>query len=309
MTERFAADGATQTIKSQHIYLGSLEMYEEFSTTTTSISDSAGRTLYRETVSLKDGAQRFLTVDRTPGTNIPSLTKYLVSNHIGSCSIELDEQANVVSYEEYTPYGSTSYQGVRDSSLPAKRYGFTGHERDEESEFYYQGLRYYMPWLGRWTSAEPAGLADGPNVYCYVSCQPISLSDLGGTEGEKDVEVVGIGGAEFKGTESREEVMKRVEQTPWRVEGEMHWEGKTPVFEHLWYEGAPAGQEGGTGTGGGSDAGPPPASQGGGRGASGGGGSPDGTSPTGSSTGSPDGAGSGKGGNPHGSWWDRAGRR
>lgn len=37
----------------------------------------------------------------------------------------------------------------------AKRYRYTGKERDEESGLYYHGARYYIPWLARWVSTEP----------------------------------------------------------------------------------------------------------------------------------------------------------
>ncbi len=38
--------------------------------------------------------------------------RYQLGNHLGSTSLELDEAARVISYEEYYPYGSTSYQAV-----------------------------------------------------------------------------------------------------------------------------------------------------------------------------------------------------
>ena len=43
-------------------------------------------------------------------------------NHLGSTRLELDEQAQIVSYEEYFPYGSTSYQAVRSQTETPKRY-------------------------------------------------------------------------------------------------------------------------------------------------------------------------------------------
>ena len=85
------------------------------------------------------------------------LIRYQFGNHLGSASLELDDQAQIISYEEYTPYGSTSYQAVRSQTETPKRYRYTGKERDEESGLYYHGARYYAPWLGRWTSCDPAG--------------------------------------------------------------------------------------------------------------------------------------------------------
>ena len=70
--------------------------------------------------------------------------------------MELDEDANVISYEEYHPYGTTSHQAgdsVAETSL--KRYRYMGKEKDEETGLYYMGARYYCPWLARWLAVDP----------------------------------------------------------------------------------------------------------------------------------------------------------
>ena len=96
--------------------------------------------------------------DGTPAQVI----RYQFGNHLGSSSLEVDEGARIISYEEYTPYGSTSYQAVRGAvEVAAKRYRYTGKERDEESGLYYHGVRHYVPWLGRWVSADPSGSSTG----------------------------------------------------------------------------------------------------------------------------------------------------
>jgi len=51
----------------------------------------------------------------------PQLIRYQLTNHLGSTSLELDERAQVISCEEYTPYGSTSYQAVRSQTETPKR--------------------------------------------------------------------------------------------------------------------------------------------------------------------------------------------
>ncbi len=62
------------------------------------------------------------------------LIRYQFGNHLGSASLELDDEAQIISYEEYYPYGSTSYQGGRSAAeVRLKRYRYTGMERDEES--------------------------------------------------------------------------------------------------------------------------------------------------------------------------------
>ena len=86
--------------------------------------------------------------------NLISVVRYQLDNHLGSASVEVNQDGNVLSYEEYHPYGTTAYQArssVAEVSL--KRYRYTGKERDEETGLCYHGARYYAPWLGRWTIA------------------------------------------------------------------------------------------------------------------------------------------------------------
>ena len=117
-------------------------------------------------------------------TPVPQV-RYQLESHLGSAAMELDEAGLVISYEEYHPYGTTSYHAVRSGvEVSAKRYRYTGKERDKETGLYYHGARYYAPWLGRWTSADPAGMVDGPNLYEYVRGNPVRLIDPGGMGGE-----------------------------------------------------------------------------------------------------------------------------
>ena len=85
--------------------------------------------------------------------------------------------------EEYHRYGSTAFHtAASGAEVSAKRYRYTSKEKDEETGLYYHGARYYAPWLGRWTAADPAGLVDGLNLYRYSRDNPINFSDPGGTE-------------------------------------------------------------------------------------------------------------------------------
>jgi RHS repeat-associated protein len=130
------------------------------------------------------------TVDASAngGTGLtgPVITqRYVLDNHLGSASLELDESASIISYEEYYPYGSTSYQaGASVSEVKRKRYRYTGKEKDEESGLYYHGARYYACWLGRWTASDPIGVGDVVNLYMYVSGNPVRLVDPSGTREE-----------------------------------------------------------------------------------------------------------------------------
>ncbi|HEX5736593.1 MAG TPA: SpvB/TcaC N-terminal domain-containing protein [Blastocatellia bacterium] len=181
VTERQAAANQSPARKTERIYLGSFEIYREYN------SNGDNVTLERETLHLVDNKQRVAIVEtRTEGSDgsPAKLIRYQFGNHLGSASLELDAQAQIVSYEEYYPYGSTSYQAARSQTETPKRYRYTGKERDDESGLYYHGSRYYAPWLGRWTAADPAGVKDGLNIYSYVGNNPVMLHDPSGTQGE-----------------------------------------------------------------------------------------------------------------------------
>jgi RHS repeat-associated protein len=163
----------------ERIYLGAFEIYRR---------RQGGERLERETLHLMDDEQRVALIETrtldTAGNDPapPQLIRYQFGNQLGSACLELDDQAQVISYEEYTPYGSTSYQAVRSQTELPKRYRYTGTERDEESGLGYHTTRYYASWLGRWTAADPGGLADGPNLYRYSRDNPLLFSDPRGTE-------------------------------------------------------------------------------------------------------------------------------
>jgi RHS repeat-associated protein len=107
--------------------------------------------------------------------------RYQLGNHLGSASLELDRDGELISYEEYHPYGTAAFQAGRSSAeISLKRYRYTGKERDEETGFNYHGVRYYAVWLGRWVSCDPIGIRGGLNVYEYGYDSPTLLEDPSG---------------------------------------------------------------------------------------------------------------------------------
>jgi RHS repeat-associated protein len=111
-----------------------------------------------------------------PDDTTPAVQCHL-GDRLGSSTLVLDNVATLVNREEYTPYGETSF-----GSFAKKRYRFTGKERDDESGLYYHGARYYAPWLGRWTAADPVGMVDGLNLYRYARNNPLKFIDPHGTD-------------------------------------------------------------------------------------------------------------------------------
>ena len=110
--------------------------------------------------------------------------RYGLMNHLGSSTAEINEQAEIISYEAYYPYGGTAFtaakgKGLRQARIEvkAKYYRYSGKELDEATGLYYYGMRYYSPWLCRWLSPDPAGTIDGLNLYAFVSNNPASHVD------------------------------------------------------------------------------------------------------------------------------------
>jgi RHS repeat-associated protein len=85
----------------------------------------------------------------------------------------------VIAYEVFHPWGTVAVE-LRSIDCPERRYRYTGIERDEETGLQRHGVRSYAPWLGRWTSADPAGLVDGSNRYGYGPGNPTGGRDPGG---------------------------------------------------------------------------------------------------------------------------------
>ncbi|QAY89520.1 RHS repeat domain-containing protein [Pseudomonas sp. ACM7] len=106
--------------------------------------------------------------------------RYSLDDHLGSCALELDQNAQVISEEGYYPFGATAWF-ARGSEVDVdyKTVRYSGKEMDD-SGLYYYGARYYAPWLQRWVSADPAGDVDGLNLYAMAGNNPIVFTDTDG---------------------------------------------------------------------------------------------------------------------------------
>ncbi|WP_160386501.1 RHS repeat-associated core domain-containing protein [Pseudomonas sp. PB101] len=106
--------------------------------------------------------------------------RYSLNDHLKSSTLELDQNADLISQEWYYPYGGTACFATR-SAIEAKykTVRYSGKERDATGLYYY-GLRYYAPWLQRWINPDPAGNVDGPNRYYFVQNSPLTLVDPNG---------------------------------------------------------------------------------------------------------------------------------
>ena len=101
--------------------------------------------------------------------------EHLLHDHLGSTRSLRSSSATEIWDREYTPYGAT-FEGASGD----ERFMFTGHQWDGETGLYYAPHRYYSPFQARWTTRDPLGMIDGPNVYAYVRGNPVNAVDVDG---------------------------------------------------------------------------------------------------------------------------------
>ena len=100
-------------IREERYYLDGYEIFR--------IYESGQLTLERHSTNLVDDEKVFARIDE--GGQEGLVTRYQYDNHLGSACLELDENAEIISYEEYHPFGTTSYRSGRDKTeVSLKRY-------------------------------------------------------------------------------------------------------------------------------------------------------------------------------------------
>ncbi|AGN84379.1 RHS repeat domain-containing protein [Enterobacter sp. R4-368] len=155
--------------------------------------------------------------------------RYSYDNLTGSSSLEVDSSGELISLEEYYPFGGTALFAAR-SQLEAdyKTIRYSGKEQDATGLYYY-GYRYYQPWAGRWLSADPAGTVDGLNLFKMVRNNPVRYLDNNGLQPyENDASIIGnILSERF------DEGMTKPGQQTWAISTEAPFESLQKVVTDL----------------------------------------------------------------------------
>ncbi|TMQ13274.1 MAG: toxin [Deltaproteobacteria bacterium] len=107
----------------ERIYLDGYELYRNRNRTTSAV------VLERQTLHVRDAGRPAVLVEtKTIDTSIPGFTpttrqRYQLADHLGSTAAELDPGGGVITYEEYLPYGGTSWQASssRDRAVLPRR--------------------------------------------------------------------------------------------------------------------------------------------------------------------------------------------
>jgi RHS repeat-associated protein len=173
VTDREAAPGETPVRAGEVVYVGDFEVKRTFG------GDGLAVASTLETLRLTGEGQALTFVEAANGG--APLVRHQLHNHLGSAVLELAADGDVISYEEYYPYGGASYQAARSKTEAPRRYRHMGKERDVESGLVYFGARYYAPWLGAWTSCDPEP-SHGESLYRFVRGNPTTLVDPDGRD-------------------------------------------------------------------------------------------------------------------------------
>lgn len=145
--------------------------------------------LFRRSISIMDGSTCFATLYTWEldgsGREVPEQGETRIHYHLqdllGSQTMELGEQGNLLSCQGHLPYGGSAYR-VAGNAIEwlSMDYGYSGKERDSATGLIYYGRRYYPPWLCRWINPDPGGLVDGLNLYAFVRGNPTTHADADG---------------------------------------------------------------------------------------------------------------------------------
>ena len=103
-----------------------------------------------------------------------------IHDHSGNVAVLIDfTTKNLAEGYVYTAFG----QEQRYGSGTSNPWHYSSKRLDPETGWIYFGRRYYDPATGRWTTPDPIGFADGPNLYAYVKNNPLTHFDHYGLRG------------------------------------------------------------------------------------------------------------------------------
>jgi insecticidal toxin complex protein TccC len=161
------AHSSGRTLRSEVRYLPGLEIHHR--------ADGEER----HVISVEAGRSQVRALHWPEGAHQDQL-RYSLSDHLGSSTLELNDEAGVLTQEHFYPFGGTACWAGK-SALVAqyKTIRYSGKERDATGLYYY-GYRYYAPWLQRWINPDPVSSVDGLNVFSFVGSNPATYFDVYG---------------------------------------------------------------------------------------------------------------------------------
>jgi RHS repeat-associated protein len=114
------------------------------------------------------------------GEQVSGTTRFFTTDHLGTVNEVTDGTVTLLARYAFDSWGRRTITAGADVTTV----GFTGHEWHGPSGVWLTHHRAYDPTLGRWSSQDPIGYQDGPNVYSYVRNAPVNNTDPLGLKSE-----------------------------------------------------------------------------------------------------------------------------
>ena len=122
----------------------------------------------------REDYRQTIYLDHVPVAYLHGTETYTVqSDHLGTPHRVTDSNQQTVWAADYTPFGEAT---VTIKHITFK-HRFPGQYFDTETETHYNYFRDYDPATGRYLTSDPIGLMAGPNIYNYVSSNPLVAFD------------------------------------------------------------------------------------------------------------------------------------
>ncbi|MBD3337145.1 MAG: hypothetical protein GF355_16660, partial [Candidatus Eisenbacteria bacterium] len=107
---------------------------------------------------------------------------YFHADQIGSIVAVTGPDETIVEQYEYMPYGEVTIKDGQGTDLNGTSailnpFMFTARRLDEETSLYHYRHRAYDPVAGRFLQRDPLEYSEGPDLYVYASCSPLSNVD------------------------------------------------------------------------------------------------------------------------------------
>jgi RHS repeat-associated protein len=118
-----------------------------------------------------------------PSNGQATQVNWLLSDHLGTVRDVARHSAGSTTVVDHIFLNSFGVEVSHSAADPGHRFGFTGRDRDLESDLDYYRARYYDPRLGRFISQDPIGFeANDPNVQRYVGNSVTLATDPSGRD-------------------------------------------------------------------------------------------------------------------------------
>jgi RHS repeat-associated protein len=156
-------------VKALTVYLGPFEYHWR-----------QGTTSYTKLVLHVVGHGRYAQVERVMAGSDPDSVElsFYHTDHLGSGHVLTKDNGDLLSQEEYFPYGRAS-----DRRDARNRYRFIGVEQDEDTHLYMTGPRAYDPVSGRFLQGDPLAQSElATSPFVYAKANPTSSVDPSGDQ-------------------------------------------------------------------------------------------------------------------------------